>query len=134
MEFYMSTNQYLTLTILMPCNFLPTYLIQITSDALQIQNGTVYAYTSTVNNNNLQYVLQNNNSVQISGFSTVPAGSLITVTMRVWIDTNPIFNVYVSIDTLAHITNNLPIIYATTSATVSAIPTNFITAVTDSNN
>jgi hypothetical protein len=42
--------------------------------------------------------------------------------MRVWINTNPIFNIYVSIDTKAHIAAGAPIIYGTSSATVSATP------------
>jgi hypothetical protein len=130
MEYYLSTVQYITVTILLPRNFDPSFILQISSDALQIQEGSVFAKTSTINSNSLQYLLTNNQTVQISGFSTVPSGSLITVTMRVWIDTNPIFNIYVSIDKLAHITANAPIIYGTASATVSATPNNFVSAFT----
>lgn len=122
MEFYLSTQQYITVTILLPRNFDPSFVLQVSSDALMIQQGTVFARTSTVNTNNLRYKLVNDNTVQISGFSTVPSGSLITVTMRVWIYTNPIFNIYVMIDTLDHITAGAPIIYGTSSATVSATP------------
>jgi acetyltransferase-like isoleucine patch superfamily enzyme len=122
MEFYLSTQQYITVTILLPRNFDPSFVLQLSSDALMIQQGTVFARTSTINTNNLRYSLVNDNTVQISGFSTVPSGSLITVTMRVWIHTNPIFNVYVMIDTLAHIAAGAPIIYGTSSATVSASP------------
>ena len=46
--------------------------------------------------------------------------------MRVYIDTNPIFNIYVSIDVLSHIVLSAPIIYGTASATVSASPEPFI--------
>ncbi len=105
----------------MPRNFDPSFVLQVKSDVLSIQEGTVYARTSTINNNNLQYLLADNQTVTISGFSTIPSGSLITVTMRVWIGTNPIFNIYVSIDTQAHINLGAPIIYGTSSATVSAI-------------
>jgi acetyltransferase-like isoleucine patch superfamily enzyme len=122
MEFYLSTQQYITVTILLPRNFDPSFMLQLSSDALMIQQGTVFARTSTINTNNLRYSLVNDNTVQISGFSTVPSGSLITVTMRAWIHTNPIFNVYVMIDTLAHIAAGAPIIYGTSSATVSASP------------
>ena len=122
MEYYLATQQYITVTILLPRNFDPSFVLQLSSDALMIQQGTVFARTSTINTNTLQYKLVNGNTVQISGFSTVPSGSLITVTMRVWINTNPIFNIYVMIDTLAHITAGAPIIYGTSSATVSAAP------------
>lgn len=118
------------MTILLPRNFDPTFSLKISSDALSIQDGTVFARTSTINNNNLQYVLTDNQTVIISGFSTIPSGSLITVTMRVWIDTNPIFNIYVSIDTMDHLKNNVPIIYGTASATVSVTPSNFVSAFT----
>jgi len=84
-----------------------------------IHQGSVYAKTSTINSNNLKYILTNDRTVQISGFSILPSGTLITVTMRVWINTNPIFNIYVSIDKKAHLTANSPIIYGTASATVT---------------
>jgi hypothetical protein len=121
-EFYLSTVQYITVTVLLPRNFDPSFVLQLSSDALEFQEGTVFAKTSTVNTNTLQYLLVNNQTVQISGFSTVPSGSLITITLRVWAYTNPIFNIYVMIDTLAHINAGAPIIYGTSSATVSATP------------
>lgn len=99
-----------------------------------IQEGTVFARTSTINSNTLQYKLTNAQTVQISGFSTIPSGSLITVTMRVWINTNPIFSIFISIDTVAHITAGAPIIYGTAAATVSVTPENFISALTGNNN
>ena len=126
MLFYMSTNQYLTLTILLPRLFDPSFILQIASDVLTFQQGTVYARTSTINSNSLVYTLTNSNTIQISGFSTIPSGSLITVTMRAWFDTSPIFNIYVSIDTKTHINANAPIIYGTASSTVSAIPSSYI--------
>lgn len=114
----------------MPRNFDTSFVLQLSSDALIFQEGTIFAKTSTINNNNLQYKLTNTQTVVISGFSTIPSGSLITVTLRVWIDTNPIFNIYVSIDTPAHIAASAPIIYGTASATVSANPASFISAFT----
>jgi hypothetical protein len=91
----------------------------------------VFARTSTINSNTLIYQLTNSSTVQISGFpSIIPSGSLITVTMRVYISINPIFNIYVSIDQLTSI--NTPIIYGTSSATVSAQPTAFISAINGS--
>jgi len=134
MVFYMSTNQYLTLTILLPRVFDPSFILQIYSDVLVFQQGTVFARTSTVNSNSLVYTLPDTQTIQISGFSTIPSGSLITVTMRAWIGTNPIFNIKVSIDTKSHINSNVPIIYGTVSATVSAIPTSYISAFTGSVN
>jgi hypothetical protein len=122
MEYYLTTVQYITVTIQLPRNFDPSFVLQLSSDALEIQEGTVYAKTSTINNNNLQYVFPDLQTVVISGFSIIPSGSVITVTMRVWINTNPIFNIYVSIDTKAHIAAGAPIIYGTSSATVSATP------------
>jgi len=134
MLFYMSTNQYLTLTILLPRLLDPSFILQIKSDVLVFQKGTVYARTSTVNNNNLIYKHPGASTIQISGFSTIPSGTLITVTMRAWFGTSPIFNMYVSIDTPSHIDSNAPIIYNTVSATVSAIPTAYISAFTGSGN
>jgi acetyltransferase-like isoleucine patch superfamily enzyme len=122
MEYYLTTVQYITVTILLPRNFDPNFVLELSSDAAMIQQGTVFARTSTINSNTLQYKLVNDYNVQISGFSTIPSGSLITVTMRVWINTNPIFNIFVKIDTLAHINANAPIISGTSSATVSATP------------
>lgn len=86
---------------------------------LLINQGSVYAKTSTINSNNLKYSYTNDKTVQISGFSTLPSGTLITVTMRAWINTDPIFTIFVSIDKTAHVTANKPIIYGTASATVT---------------
>lgn len=36
--------------------------------------------------------------VKISGFPQIPSGSLITVTMKVWIPNTPSFSITVSID------------------------------------
>ena len=127
----MNTVQYVTLTILLPRSFDPSFILQISSDALYFQEGTIYAKTSTINSNSLKYSLPSNQIIQISGFSTtIPSGTLITVTMSVWIGTSPIFNVYVSIDTAAHIASSAPIIYGTAAATVSAVPEPFISGFT----
>ena len=97
------------------------------------QEGTVYLKTSTVNSNTLVYSHPDSQTIQVSGFSgTIPSGSLLTVTFSAWIGASPIFNIYVSIDTAAHITASAPIIYGTTSATVSGLPENFISALTGS--
>lgn len=123
MEFYMDTVQYITLTILLPRVLDPTFIVQIASDALYFQEGTVYLKTSTVNSNTLVYSHPDSQTLQVSGFSgTIPSGSLLTVTFSAWIGASPIFNIYVSIDTAAHITASAPIIYGTTSATVSGLP------------
>lgn len=125
----------MTISIQLPGNFNPSYILQITSDALEFQEGTVFARTNTVNFNSLIYTIVNLQTIQISGFtSTIPSGSVITVTMRVWINTNPIFNVYVSIDTIAHINANAPIIYGTASATVTATPSSYISGLTGNGN
>lgn len=116
----------------MPINFNPSYSLQINSDTLMILQGTVFAITSTINTNTLTYTMVNGSAVIISGFSTLPSGTMITVTMQVWIYTNPIFNIYVSIDTPAHISAGLPIIFGTSSATVTANPVSFISAFTGS--
>jgi len=88
-----------------------------------------------VNFNSLIYTVVNLQTIQISGFtSIIPSGSVITVTMRVWINTNPIFNIYVSIDNIAHITALAPIIYGTASATVTATPSTFISGLTGNGN
>lgn len=118
----------------MPRVFDPSFILQITSDVLVFQQGTVYARTSTINSNALVYTLPDTQTIQISGFSTIPSGTLITVTMRAWFGTSPIFNMYVSIDTKSHITSNAPIIYGTVSSTVSAIPTSYISAFTGTGN
>lgn len=131
MEFYMDTVQYITLTALLPRSFNPSFILQIKSDALYFQKGSVYCKTSTINSNGLVYSHPDSQTIQISGFSgTLPSGTLITVTFSAWIGTSPIFNVYVSIDTAAHIAANAPIIYGTTSATVSAIPELFVSGLT----
>ena len=133
MEFYMDTVQYITLTILLPRVLDPTFIVQVASDALYFQEGTVYLKTSTVNSNTLVYSHPDSQTIQVSGFSgTIPSGSLLTVTFSAWIGASPIFNIYVSIDTAAHITASAPIIYGTTSATVSGLPENFISALTGS--
>ena len=119
----MNTVQYITLTILLPRALDPSFIVQISSDALYFQEGTVYLKTSTVNSNTLVYSHPDSQKIKVSGFSgTIPTGSLITVTFSAWIGASPIFNVYVSIDTDAHLTANAPIIYAATSGTVSATP------------
>jgi hypothetical protein len=130
MEFYLNTIQYITITILLPRNFDPKFILQIKSDVLLIHQGSVYAKTSTLNSNSLKYTLPDSNTVQISGFSTLPSGTLITVTMRVWIYNNPIFNIYVSIDTSDHITAGLPIIYGAASATVTGQSESYISSLT----
>ena len=133
MEFYMDTVQYITLTILLPRVLDPTFIVQVASDALYFQEGTVYLKTSTVNSNTLVYSHPDSQTLQVSGFSgTIPSGSLLTVTFSAWIGASPIFNIYVSIDTAAHITASAPIIYGTTSATVSGLPETFISALTGS--
>ena len=133
MEFYMETLQYITLKIVLPYQLDPSFVVQVASDVLLIEEGTVYLSTSTLNSDALVYSLPNANTVQVAGFpSVVPTGTTITVTLSAWIDNSPIFNIYVSIDTLAHITAAAPIIYGTTSATVSVVPSVFISALTDS--
>lgn len=131
MEFYMDTVQYITLTILLPRALDPSFIVQVKSDALAFQTGTAYLKTSTLNSNTLTYSYPNGQTIQIKGFPyLVPSGTLLTLTFSAWIATNPIFNIYVSIDTQAHVDANAPIIYGTTSATVSAIPEPFISAFT----
>jgi hypothetical protein len=56
--------------------------------------------------------------MQITGFSLIPIGSIITVSMRIWISSNPLFNIYVKIDKKSQIGN--PIIYGQ-SPTTSAV-------------
>ena len=126
MLFYMDTQQYLTLTIQLPRIFDPSFVLQVASDVLVFQQGTIYVRTSTVNSNSLVYSLPLPNTTRISGFASIPSGSLITITMRAEFGSSPIFNMYVSIDTLAHLTLAAPIIYGTVSATVSAIPVSYI--------
>ena len=129
----MNTVQYVTLTIVLPRILDPTFIIQITSDALFFQEGTIYLKTSTVNSDTLIYAHPDSQTIQVSGFSgIIPSGSTITVTMSAWIAASPIFNMVVSIDTLAHITATSPIIYGSTSATVSVTPENFISLFTGS--
>ena len=123
MEFYMNTAQYITLTILLTRELDPSFTLQIRSDVLAFQQGTAYLKTSTVNSNTLVYSYPNSQAIEVSGFTTsVPTGTTITATMSAWFDSSPIFNLYVSIDTAAHIAASAPIIYGTTSATVSATP------------
>ena len=127
----MNTVQYLTLVVVIPRQLDPSFVFQIKSDALFFQEGTVYLKTSTLNSNSLVYSHPDSQTIQISGFSgTIPTGTTITVTMSAWIATTPIFNVYVSIDTAAHLTANAPIIYGTVSGTVSVTPENFVAAFT----
>ena len=119
----MNTIQYITLTIQLPRTFDPSFILQISSDALFFQQGTVYCRTSTINSNEIVYSHPDSQKIQISGYTTtIPSGTLITVTFSAWIASSPIFNVYVSIDTAAHIASNAPIIYGTISATVSVTP------------
>ena len=90
----MNTVQYITLTILLPRVLDPSFIVQISSDALYFQEGTVYLKTSTVNSNTLVYSHPDNQKIKVSGFSgTIPTGSLITVTFSAWIGASPIFNV-----------------------------------------
>ena len=131
MQFYMDTSQYITLQIELPRSFSPTYIVQLTTDALSFQEGSVYLRTDTINSNSLIYSLPNAQTIQVSGFTTaMPSGTLITVTFRAWIATTPIFNLYLSIDTPAHVAASAPIIYGTTSATVAVVPEPFISALT----
>jgi hypothetical protein len=131
MEFYMNTVQYITLTIVLPRQLSTNFVLQIKSDVLYFQKGTIYLRTSTLNSNSLVYTLPDSQTIQVSGFaSVVPTGSTITVTMSAWIGSSPIFNLYVSIDTAVHLAATAPIIYGATSATVSAVPEPFISGLT----
>lgn len=127
----MDTVQYITLTIQLPRALDPTFILQIKSDVLAFQTGTGYLKTSTINSNTLTYSYPDSQTIQVKGFPyLIPSGTLITFTFSAWIATNPIFNIYVSIDTEAHVNSASPIIYGTTSATVSAIPDYFVSALT----
>jgi len=109
------------------------FILQVKSDVLYFQKGTAYLRTSTVNSNTLTYTYPDSQTLQISGFSAnVPSGSTITLTFSSWIGASPIFNLYVSIDTAAHIIANAPIIYGTTSGIVSVVPDIFISGLTGS--
>jgi hypothetical protein len=123
MQFYMDTVQYVTLQVILPRIMDSNFILQVKSDVLYFQKGTAYLKTSTINSNTLIYAYPDSQTLQVSGFSSnVPSGSTITLTFSSWIGTSPIFNLYVSIDTSAHITANAPIIYGTTSGTVSVVP------------
>lgn len=58
----------------------------------------MYAKTNTVDSALLNYKFYSSNGVIISGFPLIPDSSLITVTMRVEIPSNPIFTITVSVD------------------------------------
>ena len=123
MQFYMNTVQYITLQVILPRIMDSNFVLQVKSDVLYFQQGTAYIKTSTINSNTLVYAYPDSQTLQVSGFSNnIPSGSTVTLTFSSWIGNSPIFNLYVSIDTSAHITANAPIIYGTTSGTVSVVP------------
>lgn len=99
-QFYSTKMQYITVIITLPRQLDSNFVIQISSDKLEIQQGTVYAKASTVIASKLNYNHYDVNKlgVRISGFPTTAAGSKITVTMKVYIPDTQSFNVYVSID------------------------------------
>ncbi len=99
-QFYSSKLQYITVIITLPRQLDTNFVIQISSDKLEIQQGTVYAKASTVIASKLTYKHYDTNrlGVRISGFPITAAGSKITVTMKVWIPDTQSFNVHVSID------------------------------------
>ena len=82
-QFYTDTIQYIKLTILVPRDITTDFVFQIESDTLVIHEGSVYAVTSTVNSENLDYDFYSSNGVRISGFPLIPDQSTVTVTMRV---------------------------------------------------
>ncbi len=99
-QFYSSKLQYITVIITLPRQLDTNFVIQISSDKLEIQQGTVYAKASTVIASKLTYNHYDPSrlGVRISGFPITAAGSKITVTMKVWIPDTQSFNVHVSID------------------------------------
>ena len=123
MQFYMNTVQYINLQIILPRIMDSNFVLQVKSDVLYFQKGTAYLKTSTINSNTLTYAYPDSQTLQVSGFSNnIPSGSTVTLTFSSWIGNSPIFNLYVSIDIAVHITANAPIIYGTTSGTVSVVP------------
>lgn len=131
MQFYMDTVQYVTLQVVLPRIMNSNFVFQLKSDVLYFQQGTAYFKTSTVNSNTLVYAYPDSQTLRISGFtSNIPSGSTLTLTFSSWIGTSPIFNLYVSIDTAAHIAAAAPIIYGTTSGTVSVVPEVFVAGLT----
>ena len=48
LQMYISTTQYLTLDILLPCKVEAGFILKIESDLLVIHEGSVYFKTSTV--------------------------------------------------------------------------------------
>jgi hypothetical protein len=90
----------------------------------------VHAKASTVEASSLSYNHISSNIVEISGFPRIPESSLVTVTMRVEVPNNPLFNFYVSIDKADQLSR--PIIYNSITSSSAVIPTTFVSAFTGS--
>lgn len=118
----------MTVTIVLPRQLDSTFIIQILTDTLTIQEGTVYAKSSTSLASKLLYSHYTAFGVRISGFPLTAAGSKITVTMKVWIPVTPSFNVAVSIDTLSSIA--LPIMQGSAPTTDTVVATDFVSLLT----
>lgn len=125
-EYYTSTIQYIKMTIVIPRDVEPEFVIQVESDILVIHEGSVYAKTSTVEAASLTYTHYSSRGFQISGFPLIPENSIITVTMRAEFTSTSIFTMTVKVDEPANLAS--PIIENSKSSVAAAIPETYLSS------
>jgi hypothetical protein len=119
------------MTLLSSLDIQSNLTIQLVSDVLTFYQGSIYLYCAT--NPKIHAISQvtTKSTITITGFPLIPANSLITITMRVYVPMNPNFKIEVAVGDMLSVGNS-PIMKSSVTSPNTLVPNYMVSSFTGS--